>query len=167
VEDRVDKKVTEAAYVTEQAEQAKAAIASVLGDMKGAIAQSVNLKEWTRQYPWITTASAAVAGFVAAMAVTPSKDESLKEKWEAFKDKLTPDLSAKQPEVNARTVADQPAQDDNPSWFSVVLREVLKAVGPTIGGMLTGALAGQPAQDEDAHSGNGHHPQPAGPPPTV
>src|SRR4029079_2903524 len=118
VEDRVDKKVTEAAYVTEQAEQAKAAIASILGDMKGAVAQSANLKEWTRQYPWIVTASAAVAGVAAAMAVTPSKDESLKEKWEAFKDKLTPDLSAK-PEVNARTVADQPAQGDSPSWFSV------------------------------------------------
>jgi hypothetical protein len=164
----VGKKVTEAAYVAEQADQAKAAIASVLGDMKGAIAQSVNLKEWTRQYPWIMTASAAVVGFAAAMAVTPSKDESLKDKWEAFKDKFTPDLSAK-PEVNARTVADQPAQGDSPSWFSIVLREVLKAVGPTIGGMLTGALASQPAQDPESsgHAGNGHSPQPSGPPPTV
>ena len=44
-----------------------------------------------------------------------------------------------------------------------------EAVGPTIGGMLTGALASQPAQDEDGHAGNGHHPQPSagGPPPTV
>jgi hypothetical protein len=164
----VDRKVTEAEYVTEQAAQAKAAIGAVIGDMKAAIASSANLREWTRQYPWVVTASAAVAGFAAGMLVTPSKDESFREMWESIKDKFTPDLSAK-PEVDARTVADQPAQGDKPSWFSVVLREVLKAVGPTIGGMLTGALASQPAEQEGAHTGNGHHPQPppGGPPPTV
>lgn len=164
----MDPKVTEADYVAEQAAQAKAAIGTVIGDMKAALAGSMDLREWTRQYPWIVTASAAVAGFAAGMMVTPSKEESFKDMWESIKDKFTPDVSTK-PEVNARTVADQPAQGDKPSWFSVVLREVLKAVGPTIGGMLTGALASQPAHDEDGHAGNGHHPQPSagGPPPTV
>ena len=163
----MDPKVTEADYVTEQAAQAKAAIGTVIGDIKGAIASSANFREWTRQYPWLVTAGAAVAGFAAGMVVTPSKEESFKDMWEKVKDKFTPDLE--KPKVDAHTVADQPAAaaaGEKPSWFSVVLREVLKAVGPTIGGMLTGALASQPAQDDNGHAGNGHRPV-GDPPPTV
>ncbi len=161
--------MNEADYITRQTDQAGAAIAGVIGDMKAALGEAADIKEWTRQYPWLVTSSAAVAGFVAGMALIPSKDESFKSKWEALKDKLTPDLEAQADrQATARTIADQPNAGGSPSWLSVVLREVLKAVGPTIGGVLTGALAGQQAQQPP--SGNGHqsHPEhPVGPPPTV
>jgi hypothetical protein len=158
-EDRVDKKVTEADYITRQADEARAAISAVVGDMKKAVADAANLKEWTRQYPWVVAGAATVAGFLTGMVVTPSKEETLREKWESLKDKLTPDLGAPQPSsATARTIADQP-QAESPSILAVVLREVLKAVGPTIGGLLTGALAGQQATQDDGHDGgNGHHP---------
>jgi hypothetical protein len=91
------------------------------------------------------------------MIVTPSKEETFREKWESLKDKLTPDLGgAPEPSsaATARTIADQP-QAENPSILAVLLREALKAVGPTIGGLITGALAGQQQPPDD---GNGHHP---------
>jgi hypothetical protein len=156
-EDRVDKKVTEADYITRQADEARAAISAVVGDMKKALAESANIKEWTRQYPWVVAGAATVAGFVTGMIVTPSKDETLRDKWESLKDKFTPDLNAPQPSsATARTIADQP-QAESPSILAVVMREVLKAVGPTIGGLITGALAGQQAAPDDDHGGNGHH----------
>ena len=124
---------------------------AIVGDMKKAVADTANLKEWTRQYPWVVTGAATVAGFVTGMVVTPSKDETFREKWEALKDKLTPDPDAPTSET-ARVVADQP-QTQNPSILAVVMREALKAVGPAIGGMLTGAFASQPVPPED---GNGH-----------
>ena len=170
-----ESKVSEADYVTQQAEQAKRAIAAVIGDMKDAISGSADVREWTRQYPWMLTGTAAVAGFVAGVAVTPPKEESFKdffgEKWQELKDSLTPNVATETDKAQtARTIADQPAsQEEKPSWFAVVLREVLKTVGPTIGGLITGALAGQQAQ-KPPHEGNGHPPQQAeamGPPPTV
>jgi hypothetical protein len=91
------------------------------------------------------------------MIVTPSKEETFREKWESLKDKLTPDVGTSQPSsaATARTIADQP-QAESPSILAVILRETLKAVGPTIGGLITGALAGQNAVDDG--SGNGHPP---------
>ena len=121
--------------------------------MKKALAEGANLKEWTRQYPWVVAGAATVTGFLAAMVVTPSKEETFREKWESLKDKLTPDLEAPSSDT-ARTIADQPRAGDNPSIMAVVLREALKAVGPTIGGLITGALAGQNAVTDDG--GNGH-----------
>ena len=152
----MDKKVTEADYITRQADEARAAISAVVGDMKKAIADSANIKEWTRQYPWVVAGAATVAGFVTGMVVTPSREETFREKWESLKDKLTPDVGAPQPSstATARTIADQP-QAESPSILAVVMREVLKAVGPTIGGLITGALAGQQANPDD---GNGHDP---------
>jgi hypothetical protein len=148
----VDKKVTEADYVTRQADEARAAITAVVTDMKKALVESANLKEWTRQYPWMVAGAATVGGFLAGMVVTPSKDETFREKWEALKDKLTPEVAPEAPAgATARTIADQP-QAESPSMFAVVIREALKAVGPTIGGLITGAFASQ--QPEPA--GNGH-----------
>ena len=50
----------------------------------------MDVREWTRQHPWILTGTATVAGFVAGMLAMPSKQESFKDyfgdKWEAFKE---------------------------------------------------------------------------------
>ena len=149
----MDKKVTEADYTTRQADEARAAITAVVADMKHALAEGANLKEWTRQYPWIVAGAATVGGFLTGMLVTPSKEETLREKWESLKDHFTPDLSEPGPssQATARTIADQP-EAQSPSFVAVLLREALKTIGPTIGGLITGALAGQQPEPE----GNGH-----------
>jgi len=121
--------------------------------MKHALAEGANLKEWTRQYPWMVAGAATVGGFLTGMLVTPSKEETFREKWEALKDKLTPDLNPPEPaSPTARTIADQP-DVPNPSIFAVIMREALKTIGPTIGGLITGALAGQQQAEPE---GNGH-----------
>ena len=149
----MDKKVTEGDYTTRQADEARAAITAVVADMKHALVEGANLKEWTRQYPWMVAGAATVGGFLTGMLVTPSKEETLREKWESLKDPFTPDVAdtGASPEATARTIADQP-EAQNPSILAVIIREALKAVGPTIGGLITGALASQQPEPE----GNGH-----------
>lgn len=127
--------------------------------MKQAAAQSVNVREWTRQHPWILMGSAAVAGAVVGMLVTPSKEETIKEffeeKWEAIKDKLTPSPA---PEAASRGAA-EPAQGEKKSMLGTILQEVLRAAGPAITGLMT-MMANQQGGGQDGHgpqNGNGHH----------
>jgi ElaB/YqjD/DUF883 family membrane-anchored ribosome-binding protein len=152
------KNVNEADYLTRQQTEARAAISGVLADMKRAFADGADVREWTRQHPWIMAGSAAAAGFVAGMLVVPKKEESFKEyfeeKWEAFKEKMTPPATA------TATVGEQPpptVQPEKSSMLGVIMRETLKAIGPTIGGLITAALASQQAQASDGHAGNGSH----------
>lgn len=135
--------------------------------MKRAVADGGNLREWTRQYPWILTGTAAVAGFAAGMLVVPSKDESFRDKWEALKDKLTPEAPA---EGSQAAAAKAGAKAEQPtSVLGTVLREAMKAVGPMLGGLITSVMAHQNPQsgDGDGHPGNGsygHAEEPAGAP---
>src|SRR6266568_2806043 len=70
------KKPSEADFLTREQNQAKAAVSAVLADMKRAVAEGADLREWTRQHPLIMAGTATVAGFVAGMLVTPSKKET-------------------------------------------------------------------------------------------
>ena len=156
------KKVTEADYLTREQAQARAAISGVLADMKQALAQGADLKEWTRQHPWILMGSATVAGTLAGMLLTPSKEESFKEffekKWESFKGAASP-AATEDFEHSARPAAAQPqSQEQQPSILTTIIREAIKVVGPTLGGLITGAIAGQQAGADDGahHHGNGH-----------
>jgi hypothetical protein len=121
--------------------------------MKQALAQGVSLREWTREHPWILMGTAAAAGIAAGMLLTPSKEESFKEffeeKWEQIKDKLTPTV----PPESARGA--ETAQPEKSSPLVSILRETIKALGPALGGIISGALAGQ-AVKEEPH--NGHPP---------
>src|SRR5258706_14358834 len=69
-----DKPLTEADFLTREQVQAKAAILAVLADMKHAVAQGADLREWTRQHPLIMAGTATVAGFIAGMLATPVKN---------------------------------------------------------------------------------------------
>jgi hypothetical protein len=153
------KNVPEADYLTRQQEQARQAIGGVVADMKKALAEGADVREWTRQHPWILAGTATVAGFVAGMLAVPSKKETFKDyfgdKWDAFKEAMTPPATAAgvSPEAAPRAAA----QPEQPSMVGGLIREVLKVVGPTIGGLITGAIAGQQqGQQQDGHGGNGN-----------
>ncbi|MDB5324300.1 MAG: hypothetical protein JWN40_5931 [Phycisphaerales bacterium] len=120
--------------------------------MKHAVAQGADLREWTRQHPLIMAGTATVAGFVAGMLVMPSKNESFKdyfeEKWEAFKEKMTPPATAT---ATVGTDAPPPPQAQSPSILGTIIREAMKNLGPILGGLVSGVAAGKAAQPENGH----------------
>jgi len=152
------KKQSEADFIAEQQEHARAAISQTIVDMKQAVVQSVDVAEWTRQHPWILMGAAAAVGVVAGRLITPSKEEKLteffEEKWEKIKDKFTPAAPA---EAAARSVADAPAE--KPSFVGSVLKETMKTVGPMLLGLITSYMEQQHNKDEanNGHHGNGKH----------
>jgi hypothetical protein len=151
------KEVNEADYITREAELAKAAISGVIKDMKQALAQGTDVREWTRQHPLIVTGSAIAAGFIAGMLVTPTKEDTYKnffeEKWEYLRDKFTPPTTATA--AVGTEAPPKPVQEEKGSVVSTIIREAIKAIGPTIGGLITAALASQ-QPDPSPAQGDGH-----------
>jgi hypothetical protein len=52
------------------------------------LANSADLREWVKYYPWASIGAAAAAGFAAAAAVTPAQGESVKEKLARLKPEM-------------------------------------------------------------------------------
>ena len=148
--------MSEADFLAKEQAQASAAISAVLADMKRAVAQGADVREWTRQHPLIMAGTATVAGFIAGMLVVPSKKETFKDffgdKWEAFKEKMTPPATA------TATVGNPPpqpaAQGEPSSILGTIIKQAIQVLGPAIGGMITGAMAG------DAQGAKNGHPAP-------
>jgi len=57
---------------------------TAFADMKKAIAggfgSNAHLSEWMGAYPWVSLGIGAAAGFLAGSALTPARDETLKER---------------------------------------------------------------------------------------
>src|SRR5918998_1038116 len=68
-------KLSEAEYLTQQAENAKAAIAAAMKELTAKLGEGVNPIDWAKRYPWASVGASAVAGFVAASLLIPSKEQ--------------------------------------------------------------------------------------------
>ena len=87
---RLHPESSEADYLTQQAEDAKAAIARTFTAIAQGLGQGVNPLQWARQYPWATLGASAVAGFVAASLLIPSKEDQALRKLAAIERALNP-----------------------------------------------------------------------------
>jgi hypothetical protein len=126
--------------------------------MKRAAAQGVDVRQWTREHPLIMAGTATVAGFVAGMLVTPSKKETFKDffgdKWEAFKEKMTPPATA------TATVGNPPpaaSQGEPSSILETIIKQAIQVLGPALGGMITGAMAGDAEGAKNGHPESDSH----------
>ncbi len=79
---------SEADYLDRQVKNAQAAIRETLGDIARTAGEAADVRSWTRQFPLAALGAAVVAGFAAAAAVTPTKDQSLEDKFRELSDKL-------------------------------------------------------------------------------
>ena len=67
------KSLPEAQYLREQAANAKAALTQTLTEARQALVAGLRPGEWAGRHPWVALGGAAVAGFVAASQLIPSK----------------------------------------------------------------------------------------------
>lgn len=68
-------KATDADFLRQQAEVAKAAIQKALGQIRGDAATVVDPRAWMQDYPWWPLAGAAIGGFALAAALVPDSDD--------------------------------------------------------------------------------------------
>lgn len=127
-------------------------MSAALGDLKAEIARGADPREWVQAHPWLTLASAAVAGFTAAAAAIPSKEQQALRRLEAIQRAL----HASHP---------QPAKDGNGNGAgdhasghgigAVLIREAIGIVKPIALSILTARLTPrEPAPPVDDPSGS-------------
>src|SRR5256885_5718799 len=81
--------LSESDYLAKQAEDARLAMATAWADLKHSLANGADVRNWTKQYPWIATSTALAAGVAAGYFLTPRDKDEFQEMWEKLKDKLT------------------------------------------------------------------------------
>jgi hypothetical protein len=143
----------ESDFLQQQADLAQEAIARTWKEITGGLGQGVSPGAWTREYPWIAVGAATVAGFFAASALIPSKEQQALRKLAALERALHP----------APPVAAAAAASDNPQAQHGILHgllgQVLKAIQPA----LMHAIAARMATRDGA--GQNGHPEGVPPPP--
>jgi hypothetical protein len=143
---------SEAQFLQAQADQAAAALSGAFAALKADLAKGADPRAWAHQYPWAAVGAAAVAGFAAASAFVPSKEEQALKKLERIERALRPDYSS--PEHGAAQRAAAP--DSKPkSLTGRLVSELFSALKPALSSALA-AYAASPGNDGDAH--NGHNP---------
>jgi hypothetical protein len=130
--------LSEADFLKQQAEDAKAALANTFAVMKADLAQGVNPVEWARQYPWISLGVAAAAGFVGTTLVVPSREEQALAKLAAIEKALNPPKPA-----GTNHESHAKPEEKSHSLLMTIIREVMALVRPLLLSLLTAGLAGR------------------------
>jgi hypothetical protein len=140
----------EAAFLAQQAADAKAAITRTLSALGTDLGQAVNVNHLTRNHPWMTLGASAVAGFVASALLVPSKEDQALKKLAKIERALNPPPPEPKREETAREGAEG-YKAGRTSFARSVMGEVIKAVQPALLSMLTAgvtAQAAKPSQEE-------------------
>jgi hypothetical protein len=141
----------EAAFLAQQAADAKAAIARTLSEIGAGLGQSVNLSGWTRQYPWITLGASTIAGFVATAALVPSKEDQALRKLAKIERALNPAPVPEKAETEEPDGSAKHYKTGRQSFTRSILGELIKAVQPALLSMITAGVAARsakPSQEE-------------------
>lgn len=142
----------EAAFLAQQAADAKAAIARTLSELGNGLGQAVNVAGLTRQFPWATLGASAVAGFVATAMLVPSKeDQALKRLAKIERALNPPPPPKKEGSEEDHGAGAQQYKAGRQSFTRTIMGEVIKAVQPALLSMLTAGVtahAAKPSQEE-------------------
>jgi hypothetical protein len=147
----------ESEYVAQQAADARAAISHTISAIKADLAETVDVRLWTRQYPWMAVAAAACAGFAAACAVVPTKEDQALKRLSKIERALNPSGGA--PPESSGSMDGQQNQahysGGRQSLWTSIAKEVIGAVKPMMLSALTAgvtAKASKPDPSEQAQS---------------
>lgn len=118
--------------------------------MSQRLREGVDPKLWAKEYPWITVGAAAVAGFLTAYTLIPSKEEQALKKLAKIERALHPPPPRREEHANGDA-------DKGPhgGMLSTMLHEALGIVRPALVSLLTAnlanpaAAAGQAADTEE------------------
>lgn len=121
-------------------------------ELKTRLGQGVAPQAWAKEYPWITVGAAAVAGFVAASALIPSKEEQALKKLAAIERALNPHP----PQPRSADGNGNAPPKESKSMLGTILHEAIAIARPAIVSLMSAHLAGGMPPD-------GGQPQPGGP----
>jgi len=138
----VDKSIaglSESEYLDKQATAAKEAIAATVSDLKNRLGETVDVRLWTRQHPWLMLASAAVAGFASASTLVPSKEQQALRKLASIEEALREPRHEEKHRDGENDGANGKSKDHG-GIIGTLIREAIAAVRPLLVTFLTSSL---------------------------
>jgi hypothetical protein len=135
--------LTEAEFLEQQSAAARKAITDAFDDLKVDLAKGTDPRVWMKSHPWITLASAAVAGFAAAAAVVPSKEQEALSKLQRIERALNPGRHAQE---NGNGSGDGAKTHRN--LISMLLHEAFGVIKPAIISLIASQFSGQSARHD-------------------
>jgi hypothetical protein len=139
----------EADFLTTQANDAKAAISAVLGEVGRDLGKTVDPRKWTEQYPWISLAVAAVGGFTAASVLVPSKEQQALRRLERIERALRPEPVITAAKENGDVATDGKAKAGaGGGILSTILLQGFKTLQPILMSAITGAVTANAAKPD-------------------
>lgn len=107
--------MSESDFLALQATRAREAMGQALHQMADALKEGTDPRAWVQQYPLISMGAAAALGFLAASAVTPSREETLKERLR----ELFPEAPAAQPPVQVAAAETSARHTKSSAWMNM------------------------------------------------
>jgi hypothetical protein len=148
------KELSEADFLKAQQANAKAAIVRTLGEIKDSVAQGVDARNLVYHHPWLSSAGAAVTGFVAAAVAVPSREQSALKRLAKWEKALHHAEGRRAPEDDQAASDGKPkVKQEKQGFFAHVAGELVKSVGPALASALT---AGMTTQGAARAAENGH-----------
>ena len=144
--------LSEADFLAKQAADAKAAIGSVVNDIKRDLSQGIDPRGWMQVAPWTTLGAAAVAGFLAAAATVPSKEEQTLKRLKKIEEALNPKRQTVDTAVNGDQV--RQVESGRGSFLSGLAGQVLRAVQPVLMSALTAGITAKTVDKDEPTGGN-------------
>lgn len=134
------------------------ALSGAFSEMSKDLAQTADPRRWMQTHPWITLASAAVAGFATAAVAVPSKEQQALKKLEAIERAIYGHRRT-DPAVRAEHLHDgdgdsAAAKPHGGGILSRIISELIGALKPAIVSMITAGVtqAAQPSPQEMAEA---------------
>ena len=139
----------------------------MFGEFSKNLRDGVDPKAWTKEHPWAMVAGAAVAGFAAAAAFVPSKEDQALRRLIAMERALMP----KAPKAAAAADGHHDAGEDGGAkdfskgrtgFMGAVARQLLETIKPALMSALTAGITAK-ATTPDAAEYQAPQPPPADP----
>ena len=142
------------AFLREQADEARRALAKGFEDLKATVAAKVNPRHLPRKFPFVTVGAVAVAGFAAALLAIPSKEQQELKRLERIRRAMYPE--PKPPKADKAAVDKAKAQGDKtPLWVTLV-KEGVQAARPLLVALVTASMkASEKSKDDAQANGSG------------
>jgi hypothetical protein len=112
-------------------------MSKAFAEMKARLGQGADPKLWAKEYPWVTVGAAAVAGFLAAYTLVPSKEEQALKRLARIERALNPPRPRHEEHANG----DEKKEEGKGGMLSTILHEALGVVRPALVSLLTANLA--------------------------
>ena len=146
------KEPAEGDFLTQQANDASAAMSALVQEFKAKLGQGVDVEGWAKEYPWLVVGGAAVAGFLGAYALVPSKEQTALQKLAKIEAALAPPPMGFPGTPPPASPLDSHASEYKPgkqTFFAGLAREVLGAVKPALISALSAGIGGAVAKPSD------------------